>query len=89
MLDTDIVRDDLFLRTIASYLVQDVPVATDGRVTIDTKRLYWSGHSNGCMMAQAMAMLHSDLVAAVACHSGALLTPPASDYQPRPQWVSC
>lgn len=87
ILDEDIVQDDLFLRTVASYLVQDVPLATDGRVTIDTKRLYFSGHSNGCMMAQAMAMLHSDLVAAVCCHAGALLTPPASDYQPTPQWV--
>jgi len=33
-----------------------------------------------------MAMKHSDLVAAVCCHAGALLTAPADDYIPTPIW---
>ena len=45
-----------------------------------------AGHSNGCMMAFAMAMKHSDFVAATCCHSGVLLTEAADDYTPTPIW---
>lgn len=86
LIDPDVTKDDLFIRLVASYVVRDVPLSTDGAVTIDTKRIYFGGHSNGCMMAQAMAMLHSDLVAAVACHSGPLLTPASASYDPTPMW---
>ena len=44
------------------------------------------GHSNGCMTALGMAMKHSDFVAAVCCHHGALQTNPADDYMPTPIW---
>lgn len=86
VLDEDVVRDDLFLRLVASYVVRDVPVSTGGVVTIDTKRIYLAGHSNGCFMAQAMAMLHSDLVTAVACHAGTLFTAASSSYDATPIW---
>jgi len=49
---------------------------------IDTKRLYFAGHSNGCMMSQAMAALSSDLVAAVCCHASSLMVEPSDDYTP-------
>jgi len=78
--EPDVTQDLDFLRTVASYVVRDVPK----RVTINTKRIYMAGHSNGCMMALAMAMTHSDLVASVCCHSGTLRTPPANDYTPVP-----
>ena len=39
---------------------------------IDSSRVYFSGHSNGCMMAQRMAYEASDLVAAVGCFAGYL-----------------
>jgi len=51
-------------------------------VTIDTRRIYFSGHSNGCVMAQAMAALKSDLVAAVCCHGASHIAEPSSDYRP-------
>lgn len=79
-------QDLAFLRSIASYVVRDVPLVTNGSVTIDTKRIYMAGHSNGCMASFGMAMEHSDLVAAVCCHAGALLTPPSENYSPTPTW---
>lgn len=36
---------------------------------IDQQRMYWSGHSNGCSMAQRMATDASELVASVGCMS--------------------
>lgn len=77
-------KDLDFLRTVASYVVRDVPSRTLNRATIDTKRIYVAGHSNGCMTALAMAMTHSDLITSVCCHAGTLLTPPADDYVPVP-----
>eukprot|EP00540_Astrosyne_radiata_P003822 CAMPEP_0116855596 /NCGR_PEP_ID=MMETSP0418-20121206/19377_1 /TAXON_ID=1158023 /ORGANISM="Astrosyne radiata, Strain 13vi08-1A" /LENGTH=479 /DNA_ID=CAMNT_0004488769 /DNA_START=203 /DNA_END=1642 /DNA_ORIENTATION=+ len=45
-----------------------------------------AGHSNGCMLAMAMAALQSDIVAAVCCHSGSVLTEPSPDYIATPVW---
>lgn len=87
MVDPDDTRDLRFLRSIASYVVRDVPILTNNTVTIDTKRIYMGGRSNGCIAAYSMAMQHSDLVAAVCCKSGALLTPPAENYTPVPIWT--
>lgn len=79
----DSIDDTGFLRQVISNTVDS---ASD-KVAIDTKRIYFAGHSNGCVMSQTMAALASDLVAAVCCHSGF----PAfseddmsSDYQPTP-----
>lgn len=81
-------EDLSFLRSIASHIVRDVPEITNDRVTIDTRRIYMSGHSNGCMTSLGMAMKHSDLVAAVCCNAGSLLTFPAENYIPTPTWFS-
>jgi len=51
-------------------------------ITIDTNRIYFAGHSAGCVMAQAMAALRSDLVAAVCCHSSTHFAEPSIDYLP-------
>lgn len=79
------VFDDLtFLRNVAAVAVDAVPERTDGAVTIDTKRIYMGGHSNGCASGLSMAASHSDMVAAVCCHSPALISPFPSAYEPVP-----
>jgi len=66
--------------------------ATTG--SIDRSRVYMAGHSNGCIASLAMAALYSDVVAAVCCHAGTLLTPfPSEDdddntYMPVPVWMA-
>ena len=68
--------DTTFLRNVATVIVQDiVPDRTNGTVAIDTQRIYFGGHSNGCTAGLAMAASHSDLVSAVCCHSPALISP--------------
>ena len=64
---------------------------------VDTTRVYVTGHSAGCIMAQRVLAQASDLVAAVACFSGmhALaddlgvfpLTKLSSEYTPRPLMI--
>ena len=57
--------DDVgFLREVVAQVAAAHPV--------DTTRVYVTGHSSGCMMAQRVLAQASDLVAAVACFSGAL-----------------
>lgn len=61
--------DDVgFIRKVVS-----ATVGSDG-FTVDVGRVYMVGHSNGCAMAQRMAVDASDIVAAVACHSHYLVT---------------
>jgi len=67
-------QDAAFFRQIAAVTVNDVPIQTLNRVTIDTKRIYLAGHSNGCMAAMSIASQNSDFVAAVGCHSGSVIT---------------
>lgn len=82
------VTDDAnFLREVAAVIVRDVPKETSNAVTIDTKRIYMAGHSNGCMAAISMATLHSDLVAAVGCHAGTALTIFPDSYMPTPMFM--
>mmetsp|Transcript_85874 Transcript_85874/g.179462 ORF Transcript_85874/g.179462 Transcript_85874/m.179462 type:complete len:862 (+) Transcript_85874:383-2968(+) len=54
-------NDMVFLRSIV-----EEAVVTFG---IDTSRVYFVGHGGGCQVAQMMAYLASDIVAAVACSS--------------------
>jgi len=87
------VFDDMtFLRNVAAVVVDDVAEKSNGAVTIDTKRIYMGGHSNGCTAALSMAAVHSDMVAAVCCHSPALVTPfPNDDFyskQAVPIWLA-
>jgi len=65
------VDDVSFLRTVATQVLAAEP-------GVDPTRVYFTGHSTGCMMAQRMAIEASDLVAAVACHAGTLMAPPSS-----------
>lgn len=77
--------DDIgFLRQVAATTIKEVQKDS---ITIDMKRIYFGGHSNGCIMAQAMAALSSDLVAAVCCHAGMLLASPPSSLVATPVQV--
>ena len=81
------VDDVSFLRVVTAQVLTSEP-------SIDPARIYFAGHSTGCMMAQRMAIEASDLVTAVACHSGTLMVAPSypasntittpSDYTPVP-----
>lgn len=85
-LQPDATHDAEFLRRLAKLVVDRVPEMTNNQTSIDTKRIYMSGHSNGCTMSLAMAAMHSDLVAAVCCMAGSFITPPSMDYIPTPIW---
>ena len=82
----EVTEDTDFLRRVISDVVQELPGRTEGSVSIDTKRIYLGGHSNGCMLDMAMAAQHSDLIAAVCCHSGSVLTEIAPNYVATPVW---
>ena len=73
-------RDDVddvgFLRALIDRLASDHP--------IDRDRVYLTGLSNGCAMAQRMTAEASDLIAATACFSFYLLSDAPGDYQPVP-----
>ena len=69
--------DDVgYLREVIARTVEAHPV--------DEQRIYVTGWSNGCMMAQRMALQASDLIAAVACTSGYLSIHEADGYTPVP-----
>ena len=51
---------------------------------IDSNRVYASGWSNGCAMAQRLAMESSHIFAAVGCMAMYLITEPVGDYTPIP-----
>lgn len=87
-------RNDVeFIRYIVSHVVKNVPEKTKNnnknQVTIDTKRIYLTGHSNGCILAYAVTLKYPDLIAAMACFAGVLITPPSDtyQYQPTPIWM--
>ncbi len=83
------ITDDLtFLRQTAAVVVREIPIETSNLLSIDTKRIYMAGHSNGCITSLSMAAIHSDLVAAVGCHAGALVTPFAENYVATPVWMA-
>ena len=69
--------DDVdYLRKVIAQTVDALPV--------DEDRIYLTGWSNGCMMAQRMALQASDIIAAVACTSGYLSFHDAEGYSPVP-----
>lgn len=53
-----------------------------GQYTIDLNRIYVTGLSNGCSMAQRLANEASDIIAAAACMSLHLLVPEDAGYTP-------
>lgn len=86
--DSDFTEDTKFLRNVAVTAIQDViPKETSNKVTIDSKRIYMAGHSNGCIASMSMAASHSDLVAAVCCHAGVAQTSFPTSYLATPTWV--
>ena len=80
----DINDVDFLIQLIANVVDYS---ANEKNITVDTKRLYFGGHSNGCIMAQAMAALRSDVVSAVCCHAANALAAPESSYLPTPVQV--
>lgn len=69
--------DDVdYLRQVIAKTVEAYPV--------DEQRIYVTGWSNGCMMAQRMALQASDLITAVACTSGYLSIHDSEGYSPVP-----
>jgi len=79
-----ITQDAAFFRQIAAVTTRDVPLQTLNRVTVDTKRIYLAGHSNGCMASISIAAQSSDMIAAVGCHSGSAITAFPESYDATP-----
>ena len=83
------INDPLFLKMTIDQVIADTPSSFGGLV-IDTKRVYMTGHSNGCIASLSMAALYSETIAAVCCTAGALATPfpDPDDYSsPVPIWM--
>jgi polyhydroxybutyrate depolymerase len=72
------VEDDIDDVGFIRKLVEQVSEQYD----IDRNRVYVTGLSNGCSMAQRLANEASDIVAAVACMAQYLLVPPDTGYTP-------
>ncbi|EYF00365.1 alpha/beta hydrolase family esterase [Chondromyces apiculatus] len=64
------VDDSAYLRKV----VEDI----QARYTVDPKRIFFAGHSNGGFMSYRMACDHADLIAAVASLAGAMTSDPAA-----------
>ncbi|CAJ1953898.1 unnamed protein product [Cylindrotheca closterium] len=79
-----VTQDAAVFRQIAAVINRDVPIQTSNRVTIDAKRIYLAGHSNGCMAAISIAAQSSDIIAAVGCHAGSAITPFPGSYHATP-----
>lgn len=63
-------------------VIQTVVLSSD---SVDPKRIYMTGHSNGCFAALAFVRTHSDVIAALSCTAAPAITPFASDYIATPQ----
>jgi len=84
-------NDPLFLRMAIDSVAESFDMESSnyyGSISIDRSRVYMAGHSNGCITSLSMAALHSDVVAAVCCHAGTLLTPFPEQYTPVPIWMA-
>lgn len=57
------VDDEGFLLKMIETMIATNPA-------IDSRRVYISGHSNGCIMSNVMAIKHSDVIAGMGCFSG-------------------
>lgn len=64
--------------------IRDLVASVAAAHNVDLDRVYVTGFSNGCAMAQRLAAEASDLVAAIACTSLFRLVPPAAGYSPVP-----
>ena len=80
------IDDVSFLRSVVEIEIaaDHTTNTTKTRPMIDESKVYISGHSNGCAMAQRMAVEHSNYFAAVGCHSFYLLVDFPSSYDAIP-----
>jgi hypothetical protein len=91
--DPDLIMDSDFLRmaieAVKSTIVSNWTSTGDevAAVSIDPTKVFMAGHSNGCISALSMGVLHSDIVTGVACHAGKLITPFPDDYSPVPTFL--
>jgi len=75
--------DSGFIRAIIEYMIN----TKSDLCNVDPQRIYLTGHSNGCALAQRVAIESSDLVAAVACMGLYRLQfpmPASGQWTPRP-----
>jgi len=75
--------DSGFIRAIIEYMIN----TQSDLCNVDPQRIYLTGHSNGCALAQRVAIESSDLVAAVACMGMYRLQfpmPASGSWTPRP-----
>ena len=81
--------DTTFLKMAIDSVLETFPTVPGVNLSLDADRVYMAGHSNGCIAALATAAVHSETVAAVCCHAGALITPfDARNYpSPVPIWM--
>ncbi len=87
-LDANLTMDIEFLRMAIEQVIDTtVGSLTEGAVSIDPRKVFMAGHSNGCVAALSMAALHSDIVTGVACHAGKFITPFPKDYKPVPVFL--
>jgi poly(3-hydroxybutyrate) depolymerase len=86
-IDANMTMDTEFLRMAIETVIDTMGPATEGAVSIDPKKVFMAGHSNGCIASLTMAAMHSDLVTGVACHAGKSVTPFAEDYIPVPTFI--
>ena len=70
-------------RNDLEFIIEMVDIAINYH-NIDSKRIYATGWSNGCAMAQALANKASSIFTAVGCMSFYLLQLPDDDYSPIP-----
>ena len=81
-------NDTLFLKMAIDNVLKTFDANPSSQLTIDPGRVYMAGHATGCMLALAMAAKHSETVAAVCCHAGAVITGFDSDNpSPVPIWM--
>ena len=84
--------DMIFIRNVVQDIssekrVDELSRMLSGTAQLDGTRIYMTGHSNGCAAALAMGALYSNLVAAVACHSGGSFADFPSYYDPVPTFL--
>lgn len=65
--------DDIgFLRAMLATIIKS-KAKSPWKFLVDPRRLFLSGFSEGCMMAQRMAMEKSSIIAGMTCHGGRLI----------------
>jgi polyhydroxybutyrate depolymerase len=76
--------DTEILKSMIDDVVANIGLIASAGVSIDTSRVYATGHSNGCIASMALAAVYSDSIAAVACYGGSLVTEFAANYSATP-----